>query len=214
MAYPAEGVIRILLGDFPKLKVMPKPKRNQKILDVGCGDGRHFPLFQKIGLKSYGTEISEQIVSKLRKNLILNKIKFEGIDEGTCENLPYKDNFFDYLLTWNSCYYMSLNTDLNFKLHAKEMARVLKINGWIVCSIPKKSSFVFEGSKEFEIGYRKLKKDYWSTRGGEIMRFFNNIDELKNEFKPFFKNFIFAEIDMKWFGLNYDWYVFVAQKKS
>lgn len=213
IAYPAEGVIRILLGNFPHLTKMPKPKKNQKILDVGCGDGRHFPLFQKIGLKGYGSEISEEIVAKLKRKLTLNKIKFESIDEGACENLPYKDNYFDYLLTWNSCYYMSLNNNLNFNLHVKEMARTLKVNGWIICSIPKKSSFVFKGSKELKIGYRELKKDYWGTRGGEIMRFFDSAEEIKSEFKPFYKNFIFAEVDMKWFGLNYDWHIFVAQKK-
>ena len=48
LSYPAEGVIRILKGSFPKL-LMPKPRAG-KILDLGCGDGRHFPLFEKVGL--------------------------------------------------------------------------------------------------------------------------------------------------------------------
>tara|TARA_B100000315_G_C14394554_1_gene503616 strand:- start:394 stop:666 length:273 start_codon:yes stop_codon:yes gene_type:complete len=67
IAYPAEGVIRILKGSFPGLK-MPKPNYGN-ILDVGCGDGRHFPLFSQIGLKGYGTEISHEICYALKKNL-------------------------------------------------------------------------------------------------------------------------------------------------
>ena len=33
---------------------------------LGCGDGRHFPLFEQSGLKGYGTEISDEICRILK----------------------------------------------------------------------------------------------------------------------------------------------------
>jgi ubiquinone/menaquinone biosynthesis C-methylase UbiE len=211
MSYPAEGVIRILKGSFPDLK-MSTPVCG-RILDLGCGDGRHFPLFAQIGLTAYGTEISSSICEKLIKQLNELKIPFSEILKGTTNCLPFEDMFFDYLLTWNSCYYMSVSETLDFTSHVAEMARVLKKNGWIICSIPKKSSFIFKGSTPAKVaGYRVLAKDPWGTREGEIMRCFETRNEVESEFSKWFTGFCHADIDMEWFGLSYHWHVFVARR--
>lgn len=105
IAYPAEGVIRILKGRFPDL-AMPKPTSG-KILDLGCGDGRHFPLFAQVGLAAYGTEISDSICATLKQNPTTLNIPFADIQFGVTNQLPFQEEFFDYLLAWNSCYYMS-----------------------------------------------------------------------------------------------------------
>lgn len=211
MAYPAEGVIRILKGTFPNLK-MPKPQSGQSIIDLGCGDARHIPLFNSIGLKSYGVEISESIVQKLDKD-----INALGMDAefavGDNSNVPFEDNFFDYMLSWNSCYYMSLGNK-DFTIHVKEMSRVIKPGGWLICSIPKSTCFIFRNSVEWEkTGYRIIKDDYFNKRDGEVMRCFSSADEVESEFGSEFSKFNFADIHMDWFGLNYHWFVFVAQKK-
>jgi len=212
IAYPAEGVIRLLKGTFPGLK-MPRPTSGN-ILDLGCGDGRHFPLFEQVGLTGYGTEISEEICSAITKRLNERGIKFGEILNGTTDNLSYPDRFFDYLLTWNSCYYMTSGQGLDFGIHIREMARVLKKDGWIICSIPKKTSFVYENSRAAEIpGFRVLAKDPWGTREGEIMKCFESRDEIEQEFGECFHDFCHADIDMDWFGLAYHWHVFVARRK-
>jgi SAM-dependent methyltransferase len=212
LSYPAEGVIRILKGTFPGL-IMPKPSKG-KILDLGCGDGRHFPLFDEMGLSSYGTEINLQTCSILKEKMSSLKVNIQDILEGTTDNLPFQNGFFDYLLTWNSCYYMTASQRLDFEGHVTEMARVIKKDGWLICSVPKKTSFIFQNSFAFEEeGYRVLDKDPWGTRKGEIMRCFNSRDELENEFKEFFTDFCHADLDMEWFGLSYHWHVFVAKRK-
>ena len=212
LAYPAEGVIRILKGTFPSL-LMPKPDSG-KILDLGCGDGRHFPLFAQVGLTGYGTEISDEICAGLTEKLKGLGISFGNIQKGTTDNLPYPDQYFDYLLTWNSCYYMTAGGGLDFGRHISEMSRVLKKDGWIICSIPKKTSFIYKGSRVAEVaGYRVLAKDPWGTREGEIMRCFESQSEIEGEFGKFFVNFCHADIDMEWFGLAYHWHVFVARKR-
>lgn len=212
IAYPAEGVIRILKGEFPGLK-MPKPKAGA-ILDLGCGDGRHFPLFEQVGLTGYGTEISDDICEVLTKRLSDRGIRFGKIKKGTTDNLPYADQFFDYLLTWNSCYYMTAGGGLDFGKHIREMARVIKKDGWIICSIPKKTCFIYKDSRAAEKpGFRVLAKDPWGAREGEIMKCFDSRAEIESEFGESFKDFCHADIDMDWFGLAYYWHVFVAKKK-
>jgi len=212
LSYPAEGVIRILKGVFPEL-VMPKPTAG-KILDLGCGDGRHFPLFNQMGLTGYGTEITEDICSGLAGRLRSRGVNFANIQCGTTDNLPYPSSFFDYLLAWNSCYYMSAGKALNFKQHIIEMARVLKKDAWIICSIPKKTCFIYKDCLPSEVkGFKILAEDPWGTRKGEILKCFESRIEIVSEFDELFTDFCHADIDMSWFGLAYHWHVFVAKKR-
>lgn len=211
LSYPAEGVIRILKGSFPGL-LMPKPRAG-KILDLGCGDGRHFPLFEQVGLTGFGTEITDEICADLTQRLKNRGVGFGDIQKGTTDKLPYPDQFFDYLLTWNSCYYMTASGTLDFSKNIREMARVIKKDGWIICSIPKKSCFIFKDSHPTEVeGFRVLARDPWGGREGEIMKCFESRDEIETEFGEFFAGFCHADIDMEWFGLAYHWHVFVARK--
>ena len=118
-------------------------------------------------------------------------------------------------MTWNSCYYMSLGGQ-RFEDHVNEMARVIKPGGWIITSIPKKTSFIFKNSVSAELpGYRVIKDDYFAgSRNGEIMRCMEDRDDLVASFEARFEGFCHADLDMEWFGLPYHWHVFCAQKKQ
>jgi SAM-dependent methyltransferase len=209
IAYPAEGVIRILKGTFPELN-MPQITGG-RILDMGCGDGRHVPLLTSIGMEVCATEISEKICDELRKYFIKSDIELD-VRSGTCAELPFDSFSFDHILTWNSCYYMSTD-DLEFSTHVEEMARVLKPEGWLICSVPKHNNFIFKGSVETKTGYRTIRDDYFKTRNGEVMRCFGSRRELELEFSTHFFNFSHADIDLDWFGLDYRWHILVAQRK-
>ena len=211
MAWPAEGVIRIFKGRFPDL-TMPKPQVGARVLDVGCGDGRHLPLFQSIGLEAAGAEISDDIVAHLKARMKRVGASAD-LRTGHAGSLPWQDATFDYLLSWNSCYYMSL-TGRNFPRHVEEMARVLKPGGWIVCSIPKKGCFIFNGSEADTVeGYRIVRADYFGLRNGELMRCMDGRSDVEQAFSEHFKAFCHADIDMDWFGLAYRWHVFCAERR-
>lgn len=208
ISYPAEAVIRIFKGKFPKLRF--KFKKKQKILDVGFGDGRHLLFFKNLGLKVYGTEISENINSIVKK-----KLKIKNLKVGVAQELPYKNNFFDILLGWNSIYYMGqLNYAPNFQNTPRELSRVIKKNGYIIISVPTDKCFIFNNSKKIiNKKYRIIKKDFFKLRNGETMRCFSSEKEVKFEFKKCFKKFSFSKIKIGCFGLNYEWIVMTAQKK-
>lgn len=209
--YPAEGVIRILKGRFPDLD-MRFLEKGTKILDLGAGDGRHFPLFNQLGFDIYGLEITKEIVDEIN-----NKISGLGIDclvkVGVASNIPFDDGFFDVLLTWNSCYYME-HRNTNFDLHVSEMARTIKKDGYIICSVPKFNSFIFDNSEEYSTpGYKIIHDDFFGLREGQLMRCFSSRSELEDSFSEYFSDFRHADLDMDWFGLSYKWHVFVAKRK-
>ena len=213
MAYPAEGVIRIFKGRFPELN-MPREHEGLSIMDLGCGDGRHLPFFHSLGLNVSAVEITDTICELLRARMIGYGIDAD-IRTGHAGYLPFDDGSFDRLMTWNSCYYMSFG-GLRFEDHVTEIARVIKPGGWIIASLPKKTSFIFKNSVASDLpGYRVIMDDYFAgSRNGELMRCMDNQDDLVTSFTAHFEEFCHADLDMEWFGLPYHWHVFCAKKKK
>lgn len=202
--YPPEALIRILKGSYSGLK-MPKPKVGDSVLDVGCGDGRNFPLLASFGMKLYGTEISAGILHQLI-------CAHQGVTfaVGTCAKLPWTDASFDYEIAWNSCYYMG--PDGKFEDHVAEMARVLKPGGWIICSVPMLSHEIFKGAAFSDDGYCTIRGDRFELRNGERFRWFEDAVGLEVAFSGYFHNFCYAGIRNDMFGHAYNWHVIVAQR--
>lgn len=209
MPYPAEYVIRIFKGSYPKINFDKKSYIGKKICDIGCGSGRNLVLLNECGFDLYGTELTQEIVHKAKSNLTKLNISAK-LKIGTNDNLPFDDGFFDFLL-WNVCYYMGNNLD--FDLHVKEMARVLKSQGYLILSIPKKTNFIFKESEELKDGYLIIKNDPFNVRNGEIMRVFEDYSDIESVFSKYFKNFVFASIHDDCFGYDYHWHLVSCQRK-
>ena len=93
------------------------------LLDVGCGWGRHFPLYAKYNMKIYGVDISSKMIEEAKSNFghVVAEIK-----KSTAENIDYSNNSFDYVC----CFGVFDATDQNKSL--SDMIRVAKLNGKII----------------------------------------------------------------------------------
>ena len=95
----------------------------------------------------------------------------------------------------------------------KEFSKVLKKDGKLIVSVPMIDNFIFEGSKIIDDKYRIIKNDPFKVRNEEIMRCFKNEEDIIDEFKKSFKNFVFASSINDHFGIQNNWHIFVCQKK-
>ncbi len=95
-----------------------------KILDIGCGKG-----FQMFELKKLlpNSEIKGIDVSKYAYDNAKEEVK-KDIVVGSCADLPWDDNYFDYVFSINT-----LHNLYNFELHKSllEINRVAKSNKYI-----------------------------------------------------------------------------------
>ena len=209
--YPAEMMIRIFKGIYPNLD-LDKNFEGKNICDLSCGDGRHLIFFDSLGMNVFGTEITELIVNVIKENLKATNVS-GTVKVGQNGNIPFEDGLFDYLTSWNTCYYMGEGR--NFDDHLKDFARMLKKDGYFILSIPKKTSFLFLHSKPLD-GYDDLRiitNDYFQIRNGAVLRMFNDEKEIEEVFSKYFKNFIFASDEDDCFGLEYNFHYVICQKK-
>jgi ubiquinone/menaquinone biosynthesis C-methylase UbiE len=208
-SYPSQGLIRVLKGKYPNLKPLPK---FSNALDIGCGNGRNTFFLNQIGIKTTGIEISDQIVEHLQKQF--TNLNFEV---GTASALPPGNQEFDLIVAWNSIYYMS-QTSGDISNHFREIYRVIskKKESRLIMSIPMPSSFIYEASTiesvVDSVEYRIITQDPFNVRIGEKLACFPSLEILTNYLeKNGFENFQIGEEKGDWFGLQYDWWVLVAE---
>ena len=115
------------------------------------------------------------MVKKLKKNISKTIFKV-----GTSDNKLFKNNFFNYIINYNSIYYLS-GINKKFADNFIEIDRVLKINGYII--------FTEIGEKHYV--RKKLKKIN------------DNVYQLKNLELPNYNMLICKKIEFKLFQNNY-----------
>ncbi|HPA25368.1 MAG TPA: class I SAM-dependent methyltransferase [bacterium] len=192
---------------------------DQKILDVACGTGFLLKAAVDDGLKTYGIDIANEAVKISQKNSPQSEIFL-----GLAEELPFANNFFDFIYCLGSIEHFS---DINKGL--LEMLRVGKENAKYLLVVPNKNYFAWwftqkKGTHQRDIGEElkslkewvslfesagfriiKIKQDKWPTR---CLPWFYSFNPLKI-FKRLFFKLIWMVLPLKY---TYQ-FIIVAEKK-
>lgn len=157
---------------------------SDKILDLGCGAGRHVKFLAENGFEVYATDFSPNAV-RVAKQILEDANLTAEITLGTIDNIEYADNYFDGII----CYGVFLYNDEEKILKAaKEIYRVLKdgAKAYIVLRNIYDYRYVNNSkiSKYIALINEKDSKKSAYSENGMLMYFFDK-DEIERVFKDF-----------------------------
>lgn len=207
--YPTEFVVRTFLASYPGLHFR-KLSRDDRILDVGFGDGRNTAFLCDQGFAVSGTEITQGIVDQTRDRLA--KLGHTAdLRVGRNSRIPFDDDYFACILACHSCYYCDEGE--SFADNLREYSRVLKAAGQLVASVAARSSYIFEGALEFPDGSLVVRSDPYGNRNGSRLHAFREKGEIEAAMSPFFSGFSFGFADNDYYGIQERVFWVVCRKR-
>lgn len=124
-----------------------KRQNCKKVMDLGCGTGRHTLFLAKEGFHVFATDISEtglEITKSKAEQMGIKDIEYKQHD---MRNIPYDDDFFDAIVcVWTTGHGTYEDTHKN----VKEIFRVLKPSGIVVIDYVSKEDGHYGKGKEIE----------------------------------------------------------------
>lgn len=123
--------------DMSRLARIFKKKDVSKILDAGCGTGRHAIYFAQRGFKVYGFDFSNFAIKQTKRRLKQKGLQANLKIWDIRKKFPYPSGFFDVVLSIRVFHHNPLKI---IKKIVKEFSRVLKKSGYIYIQIPPRHS--------------------------------------------------------------------------
>jgi SAM-dependent methyltransferase len=175
--YPDEFVVRFVAGKFFRL---PMNKRKQiRILDLGCGPGRHVIFLSQEGFQAYGIEASPSAVKLCKAKLKEVKLKAK-VRVGDFTRLPYPDNYFDAVI---DCASIQHNRISQVRVVLKEIKRTLKKGAELFSMVRTSGDYAFAKARKVEKG-TFTDYDKFDLNGVGLIHFFSPA-EIRSLFSKF-----------------------------
>ena len=142
MWYPNEDIIRFCSRLIRKRLTHDEyeSKRNvERVLDLGCGNGRHAIYFARQGFKAAGIDVSAQAI-----DWASDWARCEGLEidfrVGGMERLPFENHTFDVVVSHGVLDHVPMQTA---RKGAEEVRRVLKPGGLFYCDLRSTDDFEY-----------------------------------------------------------------------
>jgi len=200
--------------DIPKIVKIFKKHKAKKVLDLGSGTGRHIIYLAENGFKVYGIDISEEGIKITKNWLKENNLKADLKVGSIYKKLPYKDNFFDAIISTNTLHHGCIET---IRKAIREIERVLKSDGLIFMTVRRRKFRKFYPKFTIIEKYGKQKTNYKVIEprtyvpidGGEkgLIHYLFNKELIRKEFENF-------KIHNIWVDSNRRYYCFLGELKN
>jgi len=171
--------------EMERISKLLKEKGVKRVLDLGCGTGRHLVFFSKKGFEVYGMDASPKGISIAEQWLLEENLKVEIKLHRMEEKFPYEDNFFDAIISIQVIHHNRMKEIL---ITVSEITRVLRRGGIIFITFPRFGEMWREASnlKEIEKGTyipekgkeKGLPHHFFTTE--EIQEVFSSFNLLEN----------------------------------
>ena len=172
--YNEKGIVQEEPSEFVKEIVgFFKQQNIGKILDFGCGTGRHTVVLLNHGFKVYGCDYSESALKIVKE--VIPKVEFKHCD---MTSLPYENDSFDGIL----CYQVIQHGKIaDIKKAIAEMYRIVRKSGIVALTVISTKHPTYLTGEEIEQN-TKINTD---AMDGHVPHHFFSEKELKELFNDF-----------------------------
>lgn len=206
LMWPSETLIRVFKGNY----VLGKPLeyKNKSVLDVGFGNGNNLIFLNTLGMKLSGVEVHEDICQRVQQKF--NSLNVHAdLRKGTNSSLPFEDNCFDFLVSWNVLHYEKSEEAILAAI--KEYSRVLKPGGRFFISTTGPEHKILEGAQTLGGHLYQIGRDD-DFRKGEKYFYFDAPNYIQHYFTQFFKDVQVGRTHDQLFKETLDWYIITGVK--
>ena len=166
--------------DMERLAKLFSEKGVRRILDLGCGTGRHLLFLLKKGFEVYGLDGSPNGLEIAKNWLAEENLSSELTCQKIEHEFPYKDGFFDAVISIQVIHH-NLIKDIMFTVN--EIKRTLKPEGLIFLTFPLIQGFYVKKQNMQKVE----KRTYIPLTGQEkgLPHHFFTVAEVKRVFSAF-----------------------------
>jgi len=179
--------------DIPRIAKLFKKKDVKRVLDLGCGSGRHVIYLTKHGFDVYGIDIAPRGIKIAKEWLKKEKLRANLKVGNVYKKLPHKKNFFDAIISTQALHHNKIE---KIRKLIREIERILKPNGLIFITVRmalrakgwRKNKIVIHRFGNKETRYKVIgHRIYTPIEGGEkgLIHFCFNKKLIRKEFKNF-----------------------------
>lgn len=182
-----KGKIRWKDPDKAVIGLVPllRKRKLKRILDLGCGAGRHVLYLCKKGFFVVGSDLSPTALALTQKWLKREKISRYCLVKHEMTKIPFPNEHFDTVISTNTIHHNELK---KIKKTVSEIKRVLKVRGLVLVTLSSKKDY------KFRIG-KKLETDTYQSEG--VIHHFFNEKGVKKLFSKFRMISIKERIELK-----------------
>ncbi len=135
-------------GQVVALAPRLKEQGLRRVLDLGCGAGRHLVYLAREGFEVYGLDIAENGLSHAREWLTREGLAAE-LRRGDIAEIPYPEQFFDAVISLYVIYHKTL---AEMRQVIGEIHRVLRPGGLALVSLMSRRGHRYGHGQEIEPG--------------------------------------------------------------
>ncbi|TXT57048.1 MAG: hypothetical protein BAJATHORv1_20648 [Candidatus Thorarchaeota archaeon] len=169
--------------DLPRVIDLMKEHQVERVLDIGCGTGRHLVLLAKHGFEVYGFDSSPRALALAKHWLDEEGLSAETLEHRMEHPFPFEDDFFDAVISIQALHHNMMN---DIRTTIDEIDRVTKKNAILFVTVP--TFRVGPVAPEDDWGLRKVELGtYIPEKGPEngIPHHYFSCTELVTEFRNF-----------------------------
>jgi SAM-dependent methyltransferase len=208
LLWPSETLVRLVRGDY-----VPGTDKNyagKSVLDVGFGGGNNLIFLHHLGLRLHGVEVSAGTCDLVRGKLDRLGATAD-LRVGTNRAIPFPDDTFDYLVSWNCVHYEDNEADVLAAL--REYARVIRPGGRFFLSTTGPEHKILDGAESLG-GHRYRIGRPDDFRRGEVYFYFDTADEIRRYFGPIFRDVLVGRTHDRLMTATLDWFVVTGVKPA